>query len=125
MEKARMRRRTDRGTDIGLVLERGTHLHHGDVLDVKGKLIVVEQLPEKVVTITLDSSGSRAVGKAVLVGHAIGNRHRPISVANGRISFPIQHESELQIFERLLPAGVSLNVTTEVFIPSGDAHPHE
>jgi urease accessory protein len=121
-----MRRRTDRGTDIGIVLERGSHLHHGDVLDVKGKLVVVEQLPEKVITIMLDNANTRqAVDKAAMVGHVIGNRHRPVSVGGGRISFPIQDESELAVFERLLPTGVRLKVTTEIFVPSGDSHHHE
>ena len=125
MQKARMKRKTESGTDIGIVFERGTHLHHGDIIDVKGTLIVVEQLPEKVATITLDGVGRQAVDNATLVGHAIGNRHRAISVANGMISFPIQNESELEVFERLLPAGLKLKVTTQVFVPSGDAHQHE
>jgi urease accessory protein len=125
MEKMRMKRKTDKGSDLGLVFERGVHLHHGDILDVKGTLVMVEQLPEKVVIVKFENVAGRSIEKATLVGHAIGNRHRPISVAEGRITFPIQNESELEVFERLLPKGVKLRVTTQVFVPTGEAHEHE
>jgi len=47
MEKFRLRRKTDRGTDLGIVLEPGSRLHHGDVLVwTKDRLVIVEQLPE-------------------------------------------------------------------------------
>jgi urease accessory protein len=125
MEKVRMKRKTDKGYDLGLVFERGVHLHHGDILDVKGTLVVVEQLPEKVVVVKFENVAGQVVEKATLVGHAIGNRHKPISVADGSITFPIQDESELEVFERLLPKGVKLRLTTQVFVPAGEAHEHD
>ncbi|HXV45767.1 MAG TPA: Urease accessory protein [Nitrososphaera sp.] len=125
MEKLRLKRTTDRGTEVGLVLEPGNRLHHGDVLDTE-KFIVVEQLPEKVVSVSMKKGDAgKVVGLAALIGHAIGNRHRPIAVDRGSISFPIQAESEIDTFRRLLPAGVKLKVTEQVFLPSGEAHSHE
>jgi urease accessory protein len=125
MERLRLRRRTDRGTDVGLVLEPGSRLHHGDVLDAK-KFIVVEQLPEKVVTIGIKKGDpKKMVSVAALIGHTIGNRHRPIAVDHGAISFPIQAESEVETFRRLLPTGVTLKVKEQVFIPTGEHHIHE
>jgi urease accessory protein len=121
MEKLRLRRTTDRGTDVGLVLEPGSRLHHGDVLDAE-KFIVIEQLPEKVVSISIKKNDA---GVAALVGHAIGNRHRQIAVDHDTISFPIQAESEVDTFRKLLPAGVKLKVTEQVFLPSGEVHSHE
>jgi urease accessory protein len=126
MQKARLRRRTDRGTDVGIVLDEGTRLSHGDVLDSKDKFIVVEQLPEKVISVVLDKDDRRSVVElAVLVGHIIGNRHKPLSVHDRDISFPVQNDAELEIFEKLLPPGVKFKVVTRVFLPSGDVHRHE
>ena len=125
MEKSRMRRKTDKGTEVGFVFERGTRLHHGDILEIRRKIIAVEQLPEAVATVTIDSSfASHAADTAAQVGHLIGNRHRPISIKDGKISFPIQGESELETFRKLMPAGVKLDLATQVFIPTDEAHEH-
>jgi urease accessory protein len=126
MERLRLRRRTDRGTDIGLVLEPGSRLHHGDLLAAKERFIVVEQLPEKVVSISIKKdSMEKMVGLAALIGHVIGNRHRPIAVDHDTISFPVQAESDVDAFRKLLPEGVKLKVTEQVFFPAGEAHAHE
>ena len=126
MERLRLRRRTDRGTDVGLVLEPGSRLHHGDLLAAKEKFIVVEQLPEKVVSVSIKKgSTEKMVGLAALIGHTIGNRHRPIAVDHYTISFPVQAKSEVDAFRKLLPAGVKVKITEEVFLPAGEAHIHE
>ena len=126
MERLRLRRRTDRGTDIGLVLEPGSRLHHGDLLAAREKFIVVEQLPEKVVSIRIEKdSMEKMVGLAALIGHVIGNRHRPIAVDHDTISFPVLAESEVDTFRKLLPAGVKMKITQQVFMPAGEAHAHE
>lgn len=124
MGKVRLRRTTDKGTDIGIVLEPGSSLHHGDVLAGE-KLIVIEQLPEKVVSISIRKDASATmIGLAALIGHTIGNRHRPIAVDHGTISFPVQAESEVDTFRKLLPAGVRMKITEEVFLPAGEVHSH-
>jgi urease accessory protein len=126
MERLRLRRRTDRGTDVGLVLEPGHRLHHGDLLAAKEKFILVEQLPEKVMSVSIKKGDAeKVVGLAALIGHTIGNRHRPIAVDHGTISFPIQAESEVDTFRKLLPAGAKLKVTKQVFLPVGEAHSHD
>lgn len=125
MERLRLRRKTDRGTDVGLVLEPGSRLYHGDVLLLtKDRLVVVEQLPEKVISISIGKN-RRATGVAALVGHAIGNRHRPIAVNGNTISFPIQADSEVALFQKLLPHGVKLKLEERVFQPTGEFHSHE
>jgi len=126
MERLRLRRRTDRGTDIGLVLEPGSRLHHGDLLAAREKFIVVEQLPEKVVSIRIEKdSMEKMVGLAALIGHVIGNRHRPIAVDHDTLSFPVLAESEVDTFRKLLPAGVKMKITQQVFMPAGEAPAHE
>ena len=126
MERLRLRRVTDRGTDIGLVLEPGSKLHHGDLLAAKERFIVVEQLPEKVVSISMKKDNmEKMVGIAALIGHSIGNRHKPIAVDDDTISFPVQSESEVDAFRKLLPNEVKLKVIEQVFFPAGEAHTHE
>lgn len=51
LEKNRIRRTTDKGTDISIVLERGSKLQHGDILNYGKNFIVVYQTPEKVITV--------------------------------------------------------------------------
>jgi urease accessory protein len=127
MGKVRLRRKTDRGTDIGLVLEQGQKLRHGDILDVEGKYVVVEQVPEKVISILIGKGDTvEKLHKAALIGHTIGNRHRPLAIDGDKISFPLQSDSEIELFEKLLPAGVKLTVTREIFVPASEVvHHHE
>jgi urease accessory protein len=125
LERLRLRRRTDVGTDVGLVLEPGSRLHHGDLLAAAEKFIVVEQPPEKVVSISLKNGDAETtISLAALIGHTIGNRHRPIAVDHGTISFPVQAESEVDTFRKILPAGIKLKITEQVFLPAGEAHSH-
>lgn len=124
LEKSRMRRRTDRGTDVGLALAPGTGLRHGDVLSGDGKTIVIEQMPEKVVSVRLKNN---KIVPAVLVGHIVGNRHRPISVSGGVVSFPVQADSELGLFEGLFSGiigEVELSIGEAVFTPHAGADVH-
>jgi urease accessory protein UreE len=65
------------------------------------------------------------IGLAALVGHAVGNRHRPVAVDHGTISFPLQVKSEVDVFRQLLPAGVKMRVEEKVFLPTGEVHIHE
>jgi len=128
LEKSRIRRSTDGGTDVGIALVPGRRLRHGDVLSGGGKTIVVEQLPEKVISVRLKDGETPRVEPLVLIGHVIGNRHRPVSVKDGVISFPIQSESELEVFEKMF-AGVlgciELSVEETVFDPHAGADVHE
>jgi urease accessory protein len=125
MERLRLRRRTDRGTDLGLILKPGSRLCHGDVLVLtQDRLVIIEQLPEKVISISIGEKDN-ATGVAALIGHAIGNRHRPIAVNEGAISFPIQADSEVALFQKLLPHGVKLRLEERVFQPTEESYNHE
>lgn len=114
MERSRLRRKTDAGTDIGIVLNSTTRLQHGDVLITGAeKLVVVDQLPEQVMTVRVRKhkvskvrpEGSRMSETMLftLIGHAVGNRHRPISInKNDGISFPLHSFAEARIFRDVL-----------------------
>ena len=129
-ERGRLRRKTDRGTDVGLVLKSGIKLQHGDVLlSTQKKLIVVEQLPEKIISIRLEKKSKNLTQLCVIIGHIIGNRHRPIAVDdNSIISFPILADSEVDVFRKLLHTvidHIELKVEERIFQPTGGMDVHE
>ena len=130
-ERSRLRRKTDKGTDIGLILKSGTKLQHGDILlSTKEKFIIVEQLPEKVISIRIKKKEPKNLLKlCIMIGHIIGNRHRPIAIdEKGTISFPIQADSEVDVFRRLLHntvAHMELTVEERIFQPEQGMDVHE
>ena len=126
MEKSRLRKKTDDGFDIGFILEPGTKLQHGDVISESDETILIEQLPEKTLTVKFKQNDKSLF---LLVGHIIGNRHRPISIRNETISFPIHDNSEMELFERLFHEvihEIDLSIDEQRFIPhtSMDVHEH-
>jgi len=126
MEKSRLRKKTEDGFDIGLVLESGKKLQHGDIILESSETILIEQLPEKILTVKFKDSNTELF---LLVGHIIGNRHRPISINNKTISFPIHDDSEMELFARLFHEvidKIDLTVDKQRFIPhvSMDIHEH-
>ena len=126
MEKSRLRKKTEDGFDIGLVLEPGKKLHHGDVISQDSEIILIEQLPEKILTVKFIENDKKLF---LLVGHIIGNRHRPISIKNETISFPIHDDSEMELFGKLFHDVINkidLSMQEEIFIPheSMDVHEH-
>ena len=126
MEKSRLRKKTEDGFDIGLVLEPGKRLRHGDIILESSETILIEQLPEKILTVKFKDNNPELL---LLVGHIIGNRHRPISINNETISFPIHDDSEMELFERLFHEvidKIDLTVDKQRFIPhvSMDIHEH-
>src|ERR1700691_4800886 len=81
-QRSRMRKRSDAGTDIAIVLEDGHHLRHGDVLVVgEDKMIVVQLEPEDVLRFRVKEGiipPAEEKSVAVKLGRFIGNLHRPI-----------------------------------------------
>jgi urease accessory protein len=149
-ERVRLRRKTDKGTDIGLTLDHNRTLRHGDILLLcpppsprarsnPRKFILVEQLAEKVICIKIkyDSKKPNIATNAlipkkkskkdlmevlVLVGHILGNMHRPIAVdaKQNKIIFPVQDDSELIVFRKLLrdvQDHIDLTVEKKIFQP--------
>ena len=126
LEKRILRRKTDRGTDVGLNLKSGIKLRHGDVIKNGDTKIVVEQLPEKIITVRLKNKKMTDV--MVLLGHIIGNRHRPISIKSDEISFPIQADSEKEVFTKLFQSiinHIEMTVEERIFSPHTGADVHE
>ena len=126
LEKRILRRNADRGTDVGLRLDTGVKLRHGDVIKNRDTKIIVEQLPEKVISVRLKTESRTNV--MVLLGHIIGNRHRPISIQGDEISFPIQADSEKEVFTKLFQSIIShieMTVKEQIFFSHSGADVHE
>lgn len=127
LEKNRLRRTTDKGTDIAIILERGSKLRHGDILKHGENFVIIDQTPEKVITVkTKEKENSFEL--LVLLGHIIGNRHRPISLEGKSVTFPIQAESELEVFEKLFTPiieKIEMNIEEKIYKPDERMNVHE
>jgi len=125
LEKNRLRKTTDKGTDVSIILEHGSKLQHGDILSHGESFIVVYQTPEKVITVKTKEDSFELM---VLLGHIIGNRHRPISLESGTVTFPIQAESELEIFQRLFTSiigKIEMSIEEKIYMPDQRMNVHE
>jgi urease accessory protein len=120
-ERTRMRKSTDRGTDVALTLPQRTRLRHGDVIELSGsRMIIIEIEPEKVAAVRIGNDARLAT----LIGHAIGNLHRPVKVGEDRVYFPIQSEDEVLMIRRQLAPLGNVEVTTDIIVFEPEAAVH-
>lgn len=132
LDKTRFRKQTDKGTDVGCILDSEEKLHNGDVLfSNPEKFIVIEQIPEKVISVRIKKIEANSEEILVKLGHIIGNRHRPIQIEkNAEIIFPVLSDSELDTFRNLFSEFLDyleIKVEERVFEPKNgmDVHVHE
>jgi urease accessory protein len=130
-QRVRMRKRSSKGTDIALTTTPGTRLRHGDVLMAgNDKMITIELEPENLAVVEVKDNIHEhdAVQVPVTIGHAIGNLHRPIKLEGRKIYFPIQTDSEIEmfkkIFDRLLDH-LEITQAKMVFEPEEGTDVHE
>jgi urease accessory protein len=130
-QRVRMRKLSDKGTDVALTLPPGTWLKNGDVIIItENKMVVVGIEPEDVIMIEIRDNMHEddSVEVPVMVGHSIGNLHRPIKLEGNKIYFPIQADAELEMFKKLFePINEHLDIkkTTMVFEPEAGTEIHE
>jgi len=130
-QRVRMRKISDKGTDVALTLPPGTRLKHGDVIIItENKMVVVGIEPESVIMIEIRENIHQddVVEVPVRIGHTIGNLHRPIKLEGNKIYFPIQADTELEMFKKLFePVKEHLDIkkTTLVFEPEDGTEIHE
>ena len=129
LEKTRLRTKSDKNTDFGIVLKSVSRMKNGDVLISNSeKLVVIQQMPEKVISVKIKENEANFEEILVILGHIIGNRHRPIQIENEKIIFPILSESELEIFEKLFSDiinQIEMKIEERVFYPQGNMDVHE
>jgi urease accessory protein len=130
-QRSRMRKTSNKGSDVAIMLPQSAHIKHGDVLFLNNdKIIIVEIQPEKVAVIAVKNNiaSEHLFEMAVKVGHTIGNLHRPIKLEDNKIILPIQAESELDLLKKVLGSIkelIDITSTTMVFEPEEGADVHE
>ncbi len=130
LEKTRLRAKTNQGTDVGIVLNSGIKIQNGDVLlSNSDKFIIIQQNPEKVISVKKkDKTEANFEKTQILLGHIIGNQHRPIQIEDGKIIFPILSESELDIFKKLFSSiinQIDMKIEERIFEPHVGMNVHE
>lgn len=103
-ERVRMRKVSDKGTDLALTLPQGSRLRDGDVvLHTQDRMIIVCIAPENVAIVEFFNiiQTDHLLKVGLTIGHAIGNLHRPLRIEEDRAIFPIQSLNELELFKRL------------------------
>jgi urease accessory protein len=131
-QRVRMRKRSSNDTDVALSMRPGTKLRHGDVLLVTNdKMITIELEPENLAVIDVKDNihEDESVQIPAAIGHAIGNLHRPIKLEGRKIYFPIQVDSEIELFKKIfgrLLDHIEITQAKMVFEPEEgmDVHAH-
>jgi urease accessory protein len=85
-------------------MEPGSHINDGDIiLLTEEKMVIAKRESENVIIISLNDaiSTQQILETAIKLGHIIGNMHRPIRVTNNKVYFPIQSDSEIELFKKL------------------------
>ena len=131
-QRARIRKATDKGTDIGLTLQQGYTIRDGDVLyQTNDKMIVAEIEPENVAVLAFkqeDMADNELFEVAVKIGHALGNLHRPIRVEGAKVFLPIQADTEIELLNKIFTPFIdhlTITRTKMVFEADEGLHTHE
>jgi urease accessory protein len=95
-QKSRFRKKTAKGADVAVSVDRGTYIRDGDVLlwDAQALSAIVARIELRdVMIVHLDELGQAAPEVAmrtcVELGHAMGNQHWPALVKGGRVYVPL------------------------------------
>jgi urease accessory protein len=86
--RARLRTRLDSGAEVGLLLERGLSLKHGDRLASRDGSLVVEVRARPEVLSTVETADAHLLARAA---YHLGNRHVPLQIEPGRLSYQHDH----------------------------------
>jgi len=130
-QRVRMRKRSSNGTDIAITLTPGSKLRHGDVLMIESdRMVIVELEPENVAVVQVKDNIHEhdAIQIPAAIGHAIGNLHRPIKLDGRKIYFPIQADSEIEMFKKMfgrLLEHLEITQAKMVFEPEEGTDVHE
>jgi urease accessory protein len=120
-QKSRLRARLDHGGEVSILLERGSVMRSGDLLQAKdGTVIEIRAAPESVSTIR--SGDPLALTRAA---YHLGNRHVLLQVGDGFLRY--QHDHVLDDMVRQM--GLEIAAEQAPFEPEagaygGHAHSH-
>ena len=86
--RARLRARLDGGQEVGLLLDRGLSLKHGQRLATRDGGLVVEVRARPELLSTVSTSDPLLLSR---VAYHLGNRHVPLQIEPGRVSYQHDH----------------------------------
>lgn len=122
--RARLRTRLDSGREVGLHLERGLSLKHGDRLASPDGALVVQIQARPELLSTVETSDPHLLSRAA---YHLGNRHVPLQISPGRLAY--QHDHVLDGL--LAELGLRVKVLEAPFEPEpggysgGHRHQHD
>jgi len=108
-KRSRLRVETDRGTDLGVVLDEP--LRAGDVLAINEERAIVVQFERRdAVVIDLPEATTAGIDVAVELGHRIGNQHWDLAVEDGSIYVPVEADRHIieNVLAETLPEGAAI-----------------
>ena len=103
-EKLRMRKSTNKETDVAFIFEHNPNLRNNDVLfmdDTKMIMLTLESESVAIITFKSYEDKESIFSLSVKIGHSLGNLHRPIKVTKNQVIFPIQAETELEMLKKM------------------------
>ncbi|HKY34547.1 MAG TPA: urease accessory protein UreE [Polyangiaceae bacterium] len=108
--RARLRARLDGGREVGLMLDRGLSLKHGDRLATRDGELVVEIRAQRELLSTVATDDPHLLTRAA---YHLGNRHMPLQIAPGKLAY--QHDHVLD--HLMAELGLEVQVVEAPFEP--------
>ena len=113
-QKSRLRTQADNGEVVMLMLERGTILRGGDLLEAEdGRIVVVMAANENVMTVAQCSPL-----KLLRAAYHLGNRHVPLQIGDGWLRFG----RDAVLMEMLRGIGIEVIEESAQFEPEAGAY---
>ena len=127
-QKTRFRKKTARGVELAVSLDRGTFMRDGDVLvwDAAAARAVVARISLRdVMIIHLDGMANAepelAMRTCIELGHALGNQHWPALVKGSRVFVPLTVDSK--VMASVMKTHRFESIRYE-FVPGGEIVPY-
>jgi urease accessory protein len=113
--RARLRATLDGGREVGLMLDRGLSLKHGDRLATRDGALVVEIRARRELLSTVSTDDPHLLTRAA---YHLGNRHVPLQIEPGRLAY--QHDHVLD--DLMTELGLSARVVEAPFEPEAGGY---
>jgi urease accessory protein len=101
--RARLRAQLDSGREVGLMLDRGLSLKHGDRLATRDGVLVVEVRARPELLSSVETADRHLLARAA---YHLGNRHVPLQIDPGRLAYQHDHVLDGLVHELGLHARV-------------------
>lgn len=112
--KSRLRARLANGEEIGLFLQRGQVMRHGDLLETSdGRIVAVQAAPETLMEVRCDDALQLA-----RAAYHLGNRHVPVEIGASFLRFAADHV----LAGMVRGLGLPVEIITAPFEPEAGAY---